>query len=421
MRKRAALPTELAQMVVECIEDPHTLATLSLAFKSISPLGQAKLFRHVCVRGHDSLTEFAVFVEKTPHVASYIHSLHVIGSLHSHPQDLDFDALESLVIKLPQLKILLVFGYHNAIVQPGRQAPISRPSLRQLVLGDLERPSILRIMSVFNEIQQVTLSSVRDLTNDVYLSKAVPRIDSFVCEMSDSTVGLCESLVANGIAANLQHVDIIATYWDDVDAIAAILEACSQTIKSFTFDPVGVFECDAGDEDERGMLLAFCAYSAIDIFFTAAMNFLGLDRCRHLRSLVLYITLGDDEPWREPFDKPLCNSVIATLASAPRTLQELTFRLRLIESEPHLLTSDEGIDWVKLEHAISHLKDLTSITFEFEESFSADLFSSCRQNVENKMLRMHERGILRFCSRAIERSRGVRSLDFVAFETALCV
>ena len=272
MQKPVALPTELAQMVVDCIEDRPTLATLSLASKSISPLGQAKLFRHVCVRGHNFFTEFAVFVKKTPHVASYIHSLHVTGNSDPHPQDLDFDTLELLAIKLPHLKILLVFEYHNVIVQPGRQAPISRPSLRQLVLGDLERPSILRIMSVFSEIQQVTLSSVRDLTNDVYLSKAVPRIDSFVCEMSDSTVGLCKSLVANGIAANLQHVDIIATYWDDVDAIAAILDACSQTVKSFTFDPVGVFECDAGDEVERGMLLAFCAYSAIDFFFSLQLR-----------------------------------------------------------------------------------------------------------------------------------------------------
>ena len=135
--------------------------------------------------------------------------------------------------------------------------------------------------------------------------------------------------------------------------------------------------------------------------------------------MVLYITLGDDEPWREPFDKPLCDSVIATLASTPRTLQELTFRLRLIESEPDLLTSDEGIDWEKLEHTISHLKDLTSVTFELEESFSADLSSSCRQNVEDRMLRTHERGILRFCPRAIERSREVRSLVFFGFETAL--
>ena len=136
---------------------------------------------------------------------------------------------------------------------------------------------------------------------------------------------------------------------------------------------------------------------------------MGLSHCTQLQSLALYVSLGDEESYRESVDAALCSAVIEILSSAPRTIQDITLRFRLTECNSELLApeEEENMDWGRLEDVIGEFERLTSVTIEVEEKAMVEYADNCRRIIEDRMPFTKKKGLLRFQTRPIERDVSV--------------
>ncbi|THH30711.1 hypothetical protein EUX98_g3476 [Antrodiella citrinella] len=422
------LSIDILQLVLGCVDDKQSIVSCTLVSKTFAPIGQAYLFEAIKLSRLNMVIGFTKFLQDAPRFGGHVRNLHLKGegvvTRNGHRPGtaqstvvrdwLHLNELEAVLLGMPRLEILFVERYR--IKRDNGNRPSSPLALQRLVLVDIQDASgdatvagILALVDCFSEIQELILHSISFSDEDYsHLNASHTSIHSVVYEMAVSeTVALCEGLVVAKVAT--QSIDIIVTYWDEVEALAKYLQLCGPSVKRFVFDIVGVLTED-NPQDER----------------IRTWECLSLASCTNLESLILYFSLIDQSEEDEdeedgdegvedegdglgPFSGStshgiMFSSVCAIMATASPNVRDVTFRIRIDQCDAERL-NDKGLDYEKVQDALGRFENLRSVTFEFEEDASEGFSERCQEIIEEKMSATNTMGLLRFEERVIERSQ----------------